>query len=75
MNLNPTLLATLTSLGLSEAEVSLLESRMMSAVTSLEAQLNALNAQISTLSVQRDAIAEELAVAQVTVAKLLSQVR
>jgi chaperonin cofactor prefoldin len=72
MNLKPQLQNVMTELGVTEAELELLRGRMLSAVTSLEAHLNALQAQIATLSVQRDAIEEELTAARVTVSKLVS---
>lgn len=73
MELKPELLSTLIDLGVTEAELELLRGRMLSAVTSLEAHLNALTAQIATLSAQRDAVQEELQASMVTVAKLIDQ--
>lgn len=70
MNLKPELLSTLTDLGLTAPELELFRDRMLMAVTGLEAQINALDAQIATLESQRDAVAAELAQANVTVAKL-----
>jgi hypothetical protein len=53
MNLKPELLATLTSLGITGTELDTLKARMMFTVTSLEAQVSALNAQIATLETFR----------------------
>ena len=64
MNLKPELLATLTNLGITEAEVPILYDRMMSLVTSLEANINALSAQIDTLSTQRAELEIQLAAGQ-----------
>lgn len=72
MNLKPELLSALTNLGVTETELELLRTRMLSAVTGLEAQLNALGSQISTLSAQRDAVSAELQQANITVGKLIS---
>lgn len=72
MNLKPELLSTMNTLGVTDVELQVLQSRMLSAVTSLEAHLNALNAQISTLTAQRDSVSAELSAAQVTVAKLVA---
>ncbi len=44
---------------------------MMFTVTSLEAQVGALNAQIATLTAQRDVARQELAVALITASKLV----
>lgn len=71
MNLKPELLATLTNLGITEAELPVLFDRMMSLVTSLEAQINALSAQIDTLSAQKVELQAQLAASQVIAAKLL----
>ena len=71
MNLKPELLATLTSLGITGTELDTLKARMMFSVTSLEAQVNALDAQIATLTAQRDAARQELAAALVTASKLV----
>lgn len=71
MNLKPELLATLTSLGITEAELPVLFDRMMSLVTSLEAHINALTAQIDTLSAQKVELQTQLAASQVIAAKLL----
>jgi hypothetical protein len=71
MNLKPQLLTTLTNLGITEAELPILSDRMLSLVSSLEAQIDALNAQISTLTGQRDAVRQELAAALVTASKLV----
>jgi len=43
----------------------------MFTVTSLEAQVSALNAQIATLTAQRDVSRQELAVALITASKLV----
>ena len=43
---------------------------MMFSVTSLEAQVNALEAQIATLTGQRDAVRQDLAAALITALKL-----
>ena len=71
MNLKPELLATLTGLGVTGAELDTLKARMMFTVTSLQAQVNALDAQIATLTAQRDAVRQELAAALVTASKLV----
>lgn len=72
MNLKPELLDLLTQLGLVPDEVETLRSRMMSAVTALEAQVTALNSQIDQLLAQRDAAQTELAQAYITVGKLVT---
>lgn len=71
MNLKPELLAVLSELGVTAPELEPLKERMMSAVTSLQAYMTALDAQIDTLTAQRDAAAESLVQANVTVNKLL----
>ncbi len=71
MNLKPELLSTMAQLGVTEAELDLLRGRMLSAVTSLQAQLNALDAQIATLNAQRDVVVGELSQADVTISKLV----
>lgn len=71
MNLRPELLSTMAQLGVTEAELDLLRGRMLSAVTSLQAQLNALDAQIATLNAQRDVLVGELSQANVTISKLV----
>ena len=71
MNLKPELLTTLTSLGITGTELDTLKARMMFTVTSLEAQVSALNAQIATLTAQRDVSRQEFAVALVTASKLV----
>jgi hypothetical protein len=73
MNLKPELLATLTSLGITEAEIPILFDRMMSLVTSLEASINALNAQIDTLSAQKVELEAQLAAGNGIASKLLSK--
>lgn len=73
MNLKPELLAALAKLGVSPEETAMLGEKMLSAVTSREAQLNALDAQIRTLSAQRDVVAAELETANATVGKLLDR--
>lgn len=70
MNLKPELLTVMESLGITEPELETLKSRMMFSVTSLDAQVNALNAQIATLTAQRDAAQQELSAALVTASKL-----
>lgn len=70
MNLKPELLATLTTLGITEAELETLKARMMFSVTNLEAHVNALNSQINTLTTQRAAAQQELSAALATAAKL-----
>ena len=74
MNIRPQLLTILTNLGVTEPELETLKARMMFSVTSLEAQVNALDAQIATLTAQRDAVRQELAAALVTASKLVGQV-
>lgn len=71
MNLKPELLAVLQALGVTEVELELLRGRMLGAVTGLQAQLNALDMQITTLQSQRDAVLVELAQANSTVGKLV----
>lgn len=53
MNLKPELLDVLTALGVTPEEVDLLRERMLSAVTSWQAKVTALDAQIATLEAQR----------------------
>lgn len=72
MNLNPELMQTMVNLGVTEPELELLRSRMLSAVTGLQAQLNALDAQIATLTAQREAFYVELQQANITVGKLIT---
>ena len=60
----------ITSLGINGTELDTLKARMMFTVTSLEAQASALNAQIATLTAQRDVSRQELAVALITASKL-----
>lgn len=71
MNLKSELISTLNQLGVTETELETLRSRMLSAVTALEAQVNALNSQIATLTSQRDASLAELQQANITVNKLI----
>ena len=71
MNLKPELLATMFALGVTETELDTLKARMLFSVTSLQAQVNALDAQIATLTAQRDAVRQELAAALVTASKLV----
>ncbi len=73
MNLKPELLATLTSLGITEAELPVLFDRMMSLVTSREASINALSAQIEVLSAQRQQAITELEAGNAIALKLLQQ--
>jgi uncharacterized small protein (DUF1192 family) len=74
MNLKPKLLTILTNLGVTEPEFETPKARMMFSVTSLEAQVDALNAQIATLAAQREAAQQELSVALLTASKLIDQV-
>jgi hypothetical protein len=71
MNIRPQLLTILTNLGVTEPELETLKARMMFSVTSLEAQVDALKAQIVTLTAQRDAARQELSVALLTASKLV----
>jgi hypothetical protein len=71
MNLKAQLLDTMSALGVTEPELDVLRSRMLSAVTGLQAQLAALDMQIATLQAQRDAVAVELGQANLTVGKLV----
>jgi len=71
MNLKPPLLAILTDLGVTGAELDTLKARMMFSVTSLEAQVSALDAQIATLTAQRDTARQELEAALITASKLV----
>ena len=61
----------ITTLGITGTELDTLKARMMFTVTSLEAQVSALNAQIVTLTAQRDVARQELAVALITASKLV----
>ena len=72
MNLRPELLQTLTNLGVTAPELDLLRERMLSSVTSLQAQLTALDAQIGNLQAQRASVDAELTQANYTVGKLIS---
>jgi len=74
MNLKPELLSTMNALGVTAEELETLQARMMFSVTSLEAQVMALDAQISTLTAQRHAARQELEAALVTVSKLVNLV-
>jgi hypothetical protein len=71
MQLKPLLLQTMTDLGVTPDELVLLQGRMLSAVSSLQANLVALDAQISTLQRQREEVAAELGQASTTVMKLV----
>jgi len=71
MNLKPTLLTTMSNLGVTSAELELLRGRMMGSVSSLQAQIVALESQIAVLESQRQAALTELAQAQITVGKLV----
>lgn len=64
----------MTTLGVTVAELETLKARMMSSVTSLEDQVMALDAQIATLTAQRDAARQELAAARVKASKLVDPV-
>lgn len=70
MNLKPELLTTMDALGVTADELAVLQARMLSAVTGLQAQLSALNSQIGQLTAQRAAVETELQAALVTVGKL-----
>ena len=70
MNLKPELLSTLVSLGVTEPEIAMLGEKMLSSVSGLQATLNALDAQIATLTAQRDEALSELARGLATVKKL-----
>lgn len=72
MNLHPQVLQTLSDRGLTAEEVTVLQGRMMFAVTSIEAQITALDAQINALTMQRTALQDELAASSITVGKLLA---
>ena len=63
----------MTALGVTRAELNTLKAGMMFPVTSLEAQVSALDAQIATLTDQRDAAQQELEAALVTASKLVDQ--
>lgn len=71
MNLKPELLTTLTSLGITEAELPVLYDRMMSLVTNTNATIMALDTQIHTLTTQRNEAVARLAEAEAIAAKLL----
>ena len=72
MELNPLLLETMVTLGITPEELETLMGRMMFAVTNLRAQLSSLDAQIEQLQAQRSTILAELSKANVTVAKLMA---
>jgi uncharacterized coiled-coil DUF342 family protein len=74
MNLKPELQYAMVALGVTATELETLARRMTFSVSSLEAQLNALNAQIDQLTLQRDAILAELQAGQVTMNKLVNPV-
>ena len=61
----------IATLGITGTELDTLKARMMFTVTSLEAQVSALNAQIATFTAQRDVSRQELAVALITASKLV----
>jgi uncharacterized protein involved in exopolysaccharide biosynthesis len=71
MNLKPELLATLTALGITEAELPVLYDRMMSLITDLQAQVTALSSQIESLETQKAEIEQKLIDGQVIAYKLL----
>jgi uncharacterized protein YlxW (UPF0749 family) len=71
MRIKSELLATMTTLGVTAPELETLKARLMFSVTSLQAQVNALDAQIATLTAQRDAARQELEAALVTASKLV----
>lgn len=71
MNLKPELLATLTSLGITEAELPILYDRMLSLITGYSATITALDAQIATLSAQRDEVTAKLFEGQAIATKLI----
>ena len=64
----------MTTLGVTVAELDTLKARMMFSVTSLEAQVMALDTQIATLTAQRDAARQKLAAARVKASKLVDPV-
>lgn len=72
MNLKPELLQTMLNLGVNQEELAMLMDKMMSAVVSRQAAITALDAQIATLTSQREAVFAELQQANVTVGKLVS---
>lgn len=71
MELKPELLQTMLNLGVDPSEIGMLMEKMLSAVTSRQAELTAIDAQISTLNSRRDTLIAELAEADITVAKLI----
>ncbi len=71
MNLKPELLATLTALGITEAELPVLYDRMMSLITDLQAQVTALSSQIESLETQKAEVEQKLIDGQVIAYKLL----
>jgi hypothetical protein len=71
MNLKPELLATLTNLGITEAELPVLYDRMMSLITDLQAQVTALSSQIESLETQKAEAEQKLIDGQVIAYKLL----
>ena len=71
MNLKLELLSAMNFLGVTAEELETLKWRMMFSVTSLEAQVNALDAQIATLTAQGDAARQEFEAALVTASKFV----
>jgi uncharacterized small protein (DUF1192 family) len=72
MNLKPILLDAMTALGVTPNELETLKARMLFSVSSHEAQIAALNAQIDTLTAQRNEAQSALAAARLTAAKLIA---
>jgi hypothetical protein len=72
MNLKPELLETFTALGVTEDELATLSNRMMSSISSLQAQLTALSTQIETLTAQRNEVITEMSRVNITIQKLVS---
>jgi hypothetical protein len=64
-------LCRIATLSITGTELDTLKARMMFTVTSLEAQVSALNAQIATLTAQRDVSRHELAATLITASKLV----
>lgn len=73
MILKAELKQVMDDLGITPDELNTLQSRMLSSVTTVQAQITALSAQIESLTSQRTQFQEELQASMVTVAKLIDQ--
>lgn len=72
MNLHLDILAALTAHGITPEELADLQARMLGTVTGLQAEIAALDMQISTLTAQRDELNTRLASGIATVNKLIT---